>query len=117
MKSERFTKFALFTLILPVTAWSAQELVTGAYDAANDWVVFQWNSPDRGLRKSIFDSGNKIKPAIRSSVSLDNAGNYVYGYEISNLAGAKQLLQDIYIPHLATISDPTAPAPSSEWFM
>jgi hypothetical protein len=107
----------LSVLLVAMNAQSRSELVTGSYDPKNDWVVFQWDNPDSGLRTATLDSGNKVKPSIHSTVSLDNSGSFLYTYEVSNLSGASQLLQHLYISHPSSVTEAQAPTPQSEWDM
>ncbi|HAR41399.1 MAG TPA: hypothetical protein DCS07_02010 [Bdellovibrionales bacterium] len=117
MKFSRNIMIALLYLALAPMNAHASELVAGSYDQKNDWLVFQWSSPEYGLRTAMLDSGNKVKPSIHASVLPDGSGSFLYAFEIGNLLGASQLLQHVYISHPSSVTDAKAPAPQSEWDM
>jgi hypothetical protein len=97
-------------------AWSQPEAVTGHFDQANDWFVFDWVNPQTGKQEAIYDSGNKIKPAMHANVSFDASGIGTYSYQVTNLNGAVQLLDDILVAHRADVSEAKSPEPKSEWY-
>ncbi|MFL5814665.1 MAG: FIMAH domain-containing protein [Bdellovibrionia bacterium] len=105
----------LVSIFTPFTLM-ASEPVNGYYDAKNNWIVFEWETPDNGLQRSILDSGNKVKPAIKSAVSYDQAAQvFTYTFTISNLQGAVQAIKGIYVYHPAPVSNATNPSPAEEW--
>ncbi|MFL5813214.1 MAG: hypothetical protein ACJ763_06525 [Bdellovibrionia bacterium] len=102
---------AVLILLVPPVAWSQPEPVSGSYDTKNDWFVFQWTEPGHGNMTSILDPSNKVKPSINASVLSDSSsGLYTYSFKVSNLAGAVQMLQEIYISHPSAVSQASAPA-------
>lgn len=113
MKSKE-KLIGLFGTILLVT-WSStasaqQQPVTGFYDSTNDWFVFQWVNPKTGNQQAIYDSTNKVNPVVNTNVSVDGSGStFTYTYQVTNQPGARQVLGEILIQHLSTITDVVSP--------
>lgn len=111
-----FTILVFLQILLTTNLFAQQELVTGYYDSANEWFVFEYVSPEYGQRKIIYDPDNKIDPAIYAYVFRDDStGVHIYNFKVLNGNKAKQLLDTIVIKFSATIYDQTAP--SKDWFM
>jgi len=100
---------------MPSLAWS-QEAVNGHYDSKNDWFVFDWLNPQTGQQEAIYDSANKINPVIHAEVSFDSTGVGTYGYQVTNLKGAVQLLDDISVKHFSAVFGATSPVPPTDWY-
>ncbi len=117
MRIKIYLTFLISSLILLTSnLFAQQELVTGYYDSANEWFVFEYISPEYGHRKIIFDPDNKVDPAIYAYVFRDDStGVHIYNFKVSNGNKSKQLLDTIVIKFSATIYDQTAP--SKDWYM
>lgn len=116
VRSMHFFIIAL-VLIAPLSAWPQQESVTGTYDSKNDWFVFEWFNPQTGKQQTIYDSANKVKPTVVVSVTLDApSGNFTYSYQVTNQAGAVQLLDDFTVKHSAPVFGAVSPSPQDEWY-
>ena len=117
MKIKLYLSMLVFSLMFLGSWLSAQqESVTGYYDSANEWFVFEYTSPEYGHRKIIYDPNNKIDPEIYAYVFRDDStGVHIYNFKVSNGNKAKQLLDTIVIKFSATIYGQTAP--SIEWYM
>jgi hypothetical protein len=106
----------MFALGMPLMALSEQEAVNGYYDSKSDWFVLEWTNAETGRQQAIYDSTNKVKPVIHASVELNSStGSYTYSYQVTNQAGALQMIDDILVKHTAPVSEATSPPPQSEW--
>lgn len=116
MNTKHILTRTLFLAVLaaPISGWSQTEPVNGYYDSVNDWIVFEWVNPEDGKMRSFFDSSNKVKPTIHTTVSFDQDTNvFTYSFQIGNQKGAVQLLQKIFIDHRSAIFG--SMTPSNEW--
>lgn len=97
--------------------WSQNEQVKGYYDPVNDWFVFEWDRPNYGKTTTIYDPPNKVKPVIKAKVEFNGKEQeYIYNYEVTNLDGAIQSIDDIFIKHLAPVYDVKVPSPEGDWY-
>ncbi|MBI3543389.1 MAG: hypothetical protein HY075_08980 [Deltaproteobacteria bacterium] len=104
-------------LVSSASALGQQEAVTATYDKQNDWIVFEWFNPQTGKQQATLESFNSVNPVIHAQVSFDSAsGAYTYTYQIGNLAGAKQILDDIDVKHPSAVFDAASPSPESDWY-
>lgn len=120
IKSYLLILFVLSFAGLVSTGWTQSEPVTGYYDPINDWFVFEWDRPNYGKTTTIYDPTNKVKPLIRAKVEFNTNEQdymYMYNYEVTNQEGAVQLLDTIFVKHLAPIYDAKAPVPAEDWHM
>ena len=99
--------------------WAEEELVTGYYDAQNDWFVFEWDNPRYGRQISIYDPPGKVKPVITVEVGYDeDKEEFIYNYIVANEEGAVQDLEGIYIELLSPVHGVTPPelSPEGDWY-
>ena len=100
--------------MLSVQAFAQGSLVNSYYDSVNDWFVFEYNSPNIGPRKAIYDSPNKVAPLVKMQSEWDVLSEkYLYTFAVSNGENAKQALDHIVIIIHSKISNQTAP--SRDW--
>jgi hypothetical protein len=98
-------------------AWATQEAVNGYYDSKNDWIVFEWVNPQTGKQQTVLDSASKVKPVMHANVSFNaSTGVYTYSFEVTNLTGAVQSLDNISIQHSTDVFSATSPAPQNDWY-
>lgn len=117
MKVRARYLFVTFLVLLFVSPLLAQdEPVKGYYDIVNDWLVFEYTSPEVGARQVIYDSPNKVSPTVAGSVALEiGTGEYTYNFKVANGNQAKQLLSRIVIKFISSIYEQAAPNP--DWDM
>ena len=105
----------LFVVVAMTTkGWSEDGSASGYYDAQNDWFVLEWDNPEYGRQVTTYDPPYKVKPIISATIEFDSdKKEYKYIYEITNKEGAVQLLDVIFIKHLAPVYNGTIP--TSDW--